>query len=134
MEKEKVVSIEDRIPKLKESRKKKANRRLLFYMSIFFVLIAIIVYLQSLLSHIRHLYYQGNDALMEDEIISESSFTKRYNICMLNNKKPKENIKQHTLIKSVLVKRKLTQTLEVNVDEYKIIGYKQRKRTHNPLL
>src|SRR5699024_12476680 len=84
MEKEKVVSIEDRIPKLKESRKKKANRRLLFYLSIFFVLIAIIVYLQSQLSHIRHVDIQGNHELTEDEVIAESGLTMGDNIWMFN--------------------------------------------------
>src|SRR5699024_183271 len=121
MEKEKVVSIEDRIPKLKESRKKKANSRLLFYLSILFVLIAIIVYLQSPLSHIRHVDIQSNHALTEDEVIAESGLTKGDNIWMLNDTKAKENIEQHPLIKSVSVKRKLPQTVEVDVDEYKIV-------------
>ena len=38
MEKKNVVSIEDRIPKLKEARKKKANRRLHFLSIYFFLL------------------------------------------------------------------------------------------------
>lgn len=134
MEKEKVVSIEDRIPKLKESRKKKANRRLLFYLSIFFVLIAIIVYLQSPLSHIRHVDIQGNHALTKDEVIAESGLTEGDNIWMLNDTKAKEKIEQHPLIKSVSVKRKLPQTVEVDVDEYKIVGYIEKDETYYPLL
>ncbi|MCD8500622.1 MAG: hypothetical protein LRY71_01750 [Bacillaceae bacterium] len=36
MDKQKIVSLEDRIPKLKQQRKQRANRRLIIYLSTFF--------------------------------------------------------------------------------------------------
>ena len=36
MEKGKVLSLEDRIPKIKEYRRRKANRRLIFLLTLFF--------------------------------------------------------------------------------------------------
>lgn len=134
MEKEKVVSIEDRIPKLKESRKKKANRRLLFYLSIFFVLIAIIVYLQSPLSQIRHVDIKGNQVLADDEIVAKSGLSKGENIWMLNDTKAKEKVESHPLIKEATVKRKLPQSVEVKVDEYQIVGYIENDGAYYPLL
>src|SRR5699024_5068074 len=98
------------------------------------VLIAIIVYLQSPLSHIRHVDIQGNHLLTEDEVISESGLTKGDNIWMLIVTKAKENIEQHQLINSVSVKRKLPETVEVDVDEYKIVGYIEQDETYYPLL
>src|SRR5699024_3959721 len=82
MEKKKIVSIEDRIPKLKEARKKKANRRLIIYLFIFFLLIAVIVYLQSPLSHIKAINVNQNDVLSDEEIIKESGLKINTNIWM----------------------------------------------------
>src|SRR5699024_6967800 len=90
--------------------------------------------LQSPLSHIRHVDIQGNHALTEDEVIAESGLTKGDNIWMLNDTKAKENIEQHPLIKSVSVKRKLPQTVEVDVDEYKIVGYIEQDETYYRIL
>src|SRR5690625_6591825 len=90
MEKEKIVSIEERIPKLKEARKKKANRRLLFYLAIFFVLISIIVYLQSPFSHIKEIVVHDNVVLSEEDIIEVSEIALNTNIWMLNKNSAKD--------------------------------------------
>ncbi|MDY0396300.1 FtsQ-type POTRA domain-containing protein [Virgibacillus halophilus] len=81
-----IVSIEDRIPKLKHARKKKANRRMISYICIFFCLISIIVYLQSPLSKIKKLAVTGNSYLTDQEIIQQSKLTKNTNIWSVNKK------------------------------------------------
>src|SRR5690625_2410756 len=86
MEKKKVVSIEDRIPKLKQARKKKANRRLLFYLSLFFFLISVIVYLQSPLSYIHEIKIDGNEVVEEEEILIRSDITTSTNIWTINER------------------------------------------------
>jgi hypothetical protein len=45
IDKEKVVNIEERIPKIKEQRKQKANRRLITFILLFFTMMLIIIYL-----------------------------------------------------------------------------------------
>src|SRR5690625_6294094 len=98
MEEKKVVSIEDRIPKLKEARKKKANRRLLFYLSIFFFLISAIVYLQSPLSHIKHIKVIGNEVVGTQQIIELSGLTTKSNIWVMHEDSIQEAMKEHPMI------------------------------------
>src|SRR5690625_5861283 len=87
MEDKKIISIEDRIPKLKKQRKKKANRRLVFYLSLFFVLISIIIYLQSPLSYIKNIHVYGHHVLHENEIIELSDIKNDTNIWKAKDRK-----------------------------------------------
>src|SRR5699024_6041896 len=134
MEKEKIVSIEDRIPKLKEARKKKANRRLVFYLSIFFLLISIIVYLQSPLSQVKHIEVNGNKVLSDKEVIQKSGLALDTNIWIVQKQDMIEKIEELSVVDTVNVHRKLPQTIEVDVQEHHIIGYKQAKDGYHPIL
>lgn len=134
MEKKNVVSIEDRIPKLKEARKKKANRRLLFYLSIFFFLISAIVYLQSPLSHIKSIEVIGHDVVQEQEIIQLSGLATDTNIWMMNQHNIEDSMNEHPMIESVEVKRKLPQTVQINVKEHNVIGYIKKDLKLHPVL
>lgn len=134
MEKEKIVSIEDRIPKLKQIRKKKANRRLLFYLSIFFFLIIIIVYLESPLSNVKYIEVNGNVLVDEADIIAKSGLSTSVNIWTINQSYTEEEILKQPMIKSVEVKRNLPQSVEVTVEEYKIVGFIVEEEIPFPVL
>lgn len=134
MEEKKVVSIEDRIPKLKEARKKKANTRLLFYLSIFFLLISIIIYLQSPLSNIKEIEVTGNKILSDDQIIELSGLAPNKNIWVINPNSVKQSIENHTLIDDIEVERKLPQSVHIDVTEHKIVGYIKEEGQYSPVL
>lgn len=134
MEKEKIVSIEDRIPKLKEARKKKANRRLVFYLSIFFMLISIIVYLQSPLSQVKHIEVVGNKVLTDDEVIQHSGLALHKNIWVVQKKGVKNKIESHPVVETAQVHRSLPQTIRLKVNEHHIIGYMKEEGTYFPIL
>lgn len=134
MEEKKVISIEDRIPRLKEARKKKANRRLVFYLSIFFFLISIIVYLQSPLSYIKKIEVDGNEFISDTEIIDTSQIELNTNIWMVNLAKTERTLEALSLIKEAEVERKLPWTMKVNVKEHHVIGYRKVKNGFHPVL
>lgn len=134
MEEKKVISIEDRIPRLKEERKKKANRQLIFYLSIFFLLISFIVYLQSPYSKVKEIKVAGNDILNDEEVIEWSSVTTDTNIWTLEYRSMKNEIANHPLIQSVEMKRKLPQTIHITVKEHDIVGYVQENNKFYPVL
>ncbi len=134
MEKKKIISIEDRIPKLKEARKKKANRRLIFYLTLFFLLIAFVVYLQSPFSHIKDIVVLNNKALSDDTVIQASDISLNENIWMLNRKGTVKKIQNHPVIESVKVKRKLPNTVEINVVEKEIIGFLKEESKYHPVI
>lgn len=123
MEKKKIVSIEDRIPKLKEVRKKKANRRLIFYLIVFFLLISVIVYLQSPLSYVKTIDITGNIHVSEKEVIDQSELTSETNIWSVKRKNIQDLLSNNPIIKTAEVKRKLPRTIEISIEEYDRVGY-----------
>jgi len=134
MSKRKIVSIEDRIPQLKKSRKKKANRRLVFYLTIFFLLISIIVYLQSPLSNIKNIIITGNSFVKEEEVIENSGLTYKTNIWAIDQKEIEKGILDHPVIESVDVNRKLPSTIEIQITEHELVGYLREGEKAHPIL
>lgn len=123
MDDKKIISIEDRIPKLKEARKKKANKRLVFYLSILFILLAVIIYLQSALSDVKHVIVEGNTLLSTEEITTALQLDKKTNIWEVNNRSFKKELMDNPLIKEVKITRKLPRSVEVVITEHHLVGY-----------
>ncbi|WP_087973007.1 cell division protein FtsQ/DivIB [Oceanobacillus rekensis] len=134
MSKKNIVSIEDRIPKLKQARKKKANRRLIFYLSIFFFLIAVIIYLQSPLSHIKTINVEGNSYIADEEIIAYSGLTVDTNIWTISQSEIERSISNDPIVESVSVERKLPWTIHIHVSEEQIIGYIREDANYKPVM
>ena len=134
MSKKRVVSIEDRIPKLKQMRKRKANRRLIFYLSIFFILISIIIYLQSPLSHIKTIAVKGNSFVTNQEVIDKSELQTDMNIWTIDENKVERSIRELAVVDSVKVTRKIPWTIEIEVSEYERVGYIKNGDEFFPIL
>ncbi|MUK89529.1 FtsQ-type POTRA domain-containing protein [Ornithinibacillus sp. L9] len=134
MSEKKIVSIEDRIPKLKQARKKKANRRLVFYLSIFFFLISIIVYLQSPLSHVKTINVKGNSYFTDESIIEQSNVSINTSIWSVNKEEVILALKGNPIIDSVDVQRKLPWTVDIHVSEHQRIGYMKDENLYFPIL
>lgn len=134
MEDKKIVSIEDRIPKLKQQRKKKANRRLIFYLSLFFVLICLIIYLQSPLSYVRNIEVIGNNYRTKDEVIKRSELTNETNIWKVKKTEIEESLLKDPVVKSVHISRKLPWTISLQLKEHELVGYVKEEENFKPLL
>jgi len=134
MAKKNIVSIEDRIPELKQARKKKANRRLIVYLSIFFFLILIIVYLQSPLSHIRAFQISGNHYLADDEIVRLSELTKDTSIWSMDSNRAETMIQDHPVVASAEIERNFPWTVDMAIEEHGIVGYINEETDYFPIL
>ncbi|SEN63186.1 cell division protein FtsQ [Amphibacillus marinus] len=134
MDSQKVVSIEDRIPKLKQARRKKTNRRLVFYVCLFFVLISIVVYLQSPLSFINEINVSGQHYIDEEEIIAYSELSSEVNVWGVRISEIESNILRHDEIKSVSVVRQLPNNFKIEVEELDKVAYLSEGEFFYPLL
>ncbi|MRG85490.1 cell division protein FtsQ/DivIB [Salinibacillus xinjiangensis] len=134
MTEKKVVSIENRIPKLKEQRKKKANKRLIFYLVLFFILIMIVLYLQSPLSHVKKISVVGNQFVEHDKIVELSNITTNDNIWNLEFEKIKSQIVSHEEIKDAEIERQLPSTVVISLEEYVRVGYVKENGRFSPIL
>ncbi|KQL54717.1 cell division protein FtsQ [Heyndrickxia shackletonii] len=117
-----VVSLEDRIPKLKEQRKRKTNRRLIFLLSVFFLLIICVIYFQSPLSHVGKISIKGNFSVSKKLIIEKSGLTSKTNIWNMKNQEIEKKILQLPEIKSVGIKKVLPNKVDIEIKEHKQIA------------
>lgn len=134
MAKKKIVSIEDRIPKLKQARKKKANRRLMFYMGLFAVLISLVVYLQSPLSHVQKINILGNTTIEKEKIEQWSGIALTDNFWNIDGEQIEEKITVHPEIEEAVVNRTFFSTVEIEVKEYDRVGYAVKEGVYYPIL
>ncbi|GGM20615.1 cell division protein DivIB [Paraliobacillus quinghaiensis] len=134
MEEKKVVSIEDRIPKLKQERKKKTNRRLIFYVSLFFILISIVAYLQSPLSRVQHITVTGNEYVTNEAIIAFSELSEEDNFWGIKMSQRAAKVGEHPEIKEVQVTRELPNTIVIKVEELDKVAYVKKEDGYYPLL
>ncbi|KHF40776.1 cell division protein FtsQ/DivIB [Halalkalibacter okhensis] len=134
MSKEKVVTINERIPSLKEQRKQRANRRLLFFLSFFFLLLLLMVYFQSPLSHVRNVVVEGNHFVSDEELINLSQITTGTSMWNLEKEEVIERIVEHVVIRDAQIERRLPSTVSIAVEEHARIGYLYREDKYFPIL
>ncbi|WP_083249320.1 cell division protein FtsQ/DivIB [Bacillus solimangrovi] len=134
MAKGKIVSIEDRIPKLKQQRKKRANRRFVFYITFFFVLIAIILYFQSPLSKVSSIEVSGNRFISTEQIISLSGLSTSDNFWKVEKGKVSTLIENHDEVKKAIVDKQFINSVKILIEEYQRTAYLLHEGQFHPIL
>lgn len=129
-----IVSLEDRIPKLKQMRKRKANRRLIILLTIFFLLIFSIIYFQSPISKIQSIKVEGNSYLTEKEIIEASGIRLNENLWEVKKNEAATAIENEKEVSSAKISRQLPNTIVITVDEYEYKAYVQEGKDYYPVL
>lgn len=118
----KVVSIEDRIPKLKQQRRKKTNRKILMFIVLFFLLLLVVAYFYSPLSRVGQITVTGQEAVSEETVIEKSGITDKDLIWTLQKKKIRDALQSIPEIKSVSIRLKYPNRLFIHVKEYERIA------------
>lgn len=130
----KIVSLEEHLPEAKKERRKKANRHLIMYLSFFFLLICLIIYLQSPLSDIRVITITGNQFLSEKDIIETSGLSKNKNFWTIKENKISEKIVAHEVVRNVEVSKKFPYFLTIEVEEFPKVAYLKDQEGYFPVL
>lgn len=130
----KVVSLEDRIPKLQQQRKQKTNRRLISFLSIFFLLILLVIYFQSPLSKVGSVKVEGNVLVDSKEIINLSEITTSSGFWNIDTEEVQQSIQEHLQIKKAIVEKKFPNHIVLVVNEYESIAYLEDKGGYRPIL
>lgn len=134
-EKEKVITLEDRIPKLKEQRRQKANRRSVIYISIFFFLVLVMVYLFSPLGHLGKITVSGNHFVDKKTILSASGLSKKSSFWDVHPDAVKHKIKKNVKeIKTVTLKKHFPNAVSIHVTEYGRVAYLKKNGHYYPIL
>lgn len=134
MDQKKVITLEDRIPKLKHERKQKANRSMIFYLSVFFLLLLIVIYFQSSLSDVKVIKIEGNRYLSEEEIITAGNLSGETSFWGVNKQKIEADIMSLNQISDASVSREFPFTVIIGVQEYTRVAYLLRDGKYSPIL
>ncbi|MCE7794698.1 FtsQ-type POTRA domain-containing protein [Salipaludibacillus sp. CUR1] len=134
MKEKKVVKIEERIPKLKERRKQKSNRRLIVYVSIFFTLMLLIVYFQSSFSQVQTVNVRGNNLASADWVVNESELLQGVSMWNLGGSELVERLTDHDAINAVEISRDWMNTVVITVTEHERIAYIKDGNSYAPVL
>jgi cell division protein FtsQ len=134
MSNDKIIPIEDRIPKLKQNRRKRANRLFVMYILIFFILMVGIIYFQSPLSEVSEIHIKGNRYVSEGEIINRSKIKKGDGFWKIDLEETSHMIESHPEIAKVRSKRSYPNKISIQITERKRIGYLMEGSTIYPIL
>lgn len=134
MKEKKVLEIEERIPKLKERRKQRTNRRLILYVTIFFSLMLLIVYFQSSYSHVQQVEVIGNGYANSEWVVEKSNLLSGVSMWNLDEEGIAARITAHEAIESIQLSKNWLNTVVIEVNEYKHIAYMQVDGAFLPVL
>jgi cell division protein FtsQ len=134
MDKSKIVALEDRIPKLKEQRRRKANKRLILLLVLFFTMIAVVAYVQSPLSHVKKITINGNEMLSTDEIISKTGIKEDTNIWSIKKKEVAKELQGLSEINRAEVKMQWPNSIIINIQERKKVAYLENENFYYPVM
>ncbi|MDP4163936.1 MAG: cell division protein FtsQ/DivIB [Bacillota bacterium] len=134
MKESKIVTLEDRIPKLKQQRRRKANRRLIALLLVFFSLIAGVIYIQSPLSHVKTINVTGNEMYSTQQVIMKTGITRKTNIWKVTKKEVSARLKALPEIKEAKISIHWPNTLNIHLKEYQRIAYLSKDSAYYPVL
>ncbi|MBM7095863.1 cell division protein FtsQ/DivIB [Bacillus sp. H-16] len=134
MDEKKVVEIEGRIPTLKEKRKQRANRRLIIYVSGFFILMTAVIYFQSSFSHIKAVNVTGNEHVMDDELVEMTNLLDDVSMWRYDERDIISRLEAHPEISSASLSRQLPNTVVISVKEHSRVAYVKRDGKYLPML
>lgn len=134
MEKGKVISLEDRVPKIKQARRRKANRTLIILLLLFFSLIGLIIYFQSPFSHVSKISVNGNYHYSTEEIIRQSGISNETNIWKMNKTDIANHLMKLDQIKSARIDIKLPNQVVIDIREYHRIAHVMKENYFLPVL
>lgn len=132
--KEKVITLEDRVPKLKEQRRQKANRRLITYIAIFFFLILVIGYFLSPVSHVQSITIKGNHFVGKEEILKSSGLSGKPSFWDVHPHSVANKVERIKNIKSASVKKKFPNAVIITVTENSRVAYLKKGGSYYPIL
>ncbi|MFN3366889.1 MAG: cell division protein FtsQ/DivIB, partial [Exiguobacterium mexicanum] len=118
-----VRSLEDRIPYMKDQRRKKANRRLSTILILFAVLIALVVYMQTSVSDVKAVNVNGLSWLTEAYVLAGTDIDTSTKIVQVSPKEIERELRAVPGVKDVDVDRSWYNIVTIDVEEEKMIAY-----------
>ncbi|RHW39735.1 cell division protein DivIB [Lysinibacillus yapensis] len=131
---DKVIDIEERIPTLREKRRKRTNFKFIFLLLIFLITLFLLLYFQSPYSKISKVEVNGADLVGAEAYEKQSGLQTGDSIWGFKANDIEDTIGKDYWIKDVQVKRKWLTTVQIEVDEWETVAYLSLDQKLYPLL
>lgn len=122
---DKIIDIEDRIPTLRERRKKRTNRKFTLLLVIFLVTLFGLLYFQSPYSHVQKIVVKGASLTTSDQYIEQSGLQKGQSMWEIRTSNAEERLLKNDWVENVTIKRNGLTSVKIEVSEWQKAAYVQ---------
>lgn len=131
---DKVIDIEERIPSMRDKRRKKTNKKFLFMLTVFIFALLAVLYFQSSLSKVEKITVSGA-VLQQPEFYKEQSgLVKDKSIWGFNTGEIEKSLEKVIGVQKVSVSRKWFRNVEIAITEWKTVAYMEDEGQYSLLL
>ncbi|MDN7241338.1 FtsQ-type POTRA domain-containing protein [Planococcus sp. N028] len=131
---DKVIDIEERIPTLRERRKKRTNRKFVALLVIFLVFLAILYYSQSKHSEIQTITVSGNAVYEKDNYLEASGLAVGQSMWSFKEAAIEKRLNNLEWVENATVEKKWLTGVDINIDEFEKSGYLERENSYQIIL
>lgn len=131
---DKVIDIEERIPTLREKRRKRTNFKFIFLIVIFLVTLFLLLYFQSPYSEINNVEVIGAELVDADFYREQSTLQTGDSMWGFKVTDVSDKISGEHWVKDVTVKRKWLTTVQIVVEEWEKVAYISLENELYPML
>ena len=131
---DRVIDIEERIPTLRERRRKRTNRKFLVLLLIFLIFLAVLFYSRSDYSKIQSIAVSGASLYDESQYIEASTLAEGDSMWSFNADDIEQIISEKEWVGSVEVEKKWLTGVGISITEYPSIGYLEKENGYQKLL
>ncbi|KGR73806.1 cell division protein FtsQ/DivIB [Ureibacillus sinduriensis] len=131
---DKVIDIEERIPTLREKRRKRTNFKFIFLIVIFLATLFLLLYFQSPYSEIKNVEVVGAELVDADYYREQSTLQPGDSMWGFKVTDVSDKISREHWVKDVSVKRKWLTTVQIEVEEWEKVAYISLENELYPML
>ena len=131
---EKVIDIEERIPSMREKRRRRTNRKFIFVIIIFTFALLVLLYFQSSLSRIDKITVKGTNLYEKTFYLEEADLSADKPLWGFRVKDTEKIIRKMNSVQEVTITRKWLRDVEINITEWNPIAYIENDGQYGLLL
>jgi len=122
MQENKIINLEDRVPVLRNKKRKKVNMRLLVTILVFFSLLLCVLYFQTSIGSKIHLVINGNQLYSDKEIQKLADVSVDDSFLTIRSKRVVDQLESQNTIQSAIVHKRFPNKVEIDVKEFQPVG------------
>lgn len=131
---DKVIDIEERIPTLRERRRKRTNRKFAVLLFIFVSLLLVLLYSQSPYSEIQSIEVTGAELFDGESYQQASTLTIGDSMWSFDSNKVEQRLEALEWVETASIQKKWLTSVEIDIQEYVEMGYLDRGNSYQVVL